>query len=108
MATTWEISFQKVQKESPVAADFLNLCAFLAPDNIPKELLEKGAKHLPERLVLAINDSLAWNEVRAALRRYSLMDVTDHSISLHRLVQRRSGPAWAGKKLGLGRPGAGE
>lgn len=87
VATTWEISFQKVQEESPVAADLLNLCAFLAPDDIPIELLEKGAKHLPERLARAVNDPLDWNEVRAALRRYSLMEMSDDSMSMHRLVQ---------------------
>ena len=50
MATTWELSFQKVKEASPAAADLLNLCAFLAPDDIPKELLEQGAEHLPEAL----------------------------------------------------------
>ena len=42
VATTWELSFQKVKEASPAAADLLNLCAFLAPDDIPKELLERG------------------------------------------------------------------
>ena len=36
VATTWEISFQAVQQERPVAGDLLNLCAFLAPDAIPR------------------------------------------------------------------------
>lgn len=87
VATTWEMSFEKVQQEAPAAADLLNLCAFLAPDDIPLEMLKMGAKHLPERLAQAVHDPLAWNEVRAALRRYSLMEMTGDALSMHRLVQ---------------------
>ncbi|MEJ2671369.1 MAG: tetratricopeptide repeat protein, partial [Deltaproteobacteria bacterium] len=52
-------------------ADLLNLCAFLAPDDIPKELLDKGVSHLPESLAAAVQDSLAF----------------DDALAVHRLVQ---------------------
>jgi len=42
VATTWEISFQKIKAETPVAVDLLNVCAFLAPDEIPRSLLIEG------------------------------------------------------------------
>ena len=87
VATTWKLSFQKVKEASPAAADLLNLCAFLAPDDIPKKLLVEGAKHLPKSLAAAVQDPLALNEALAVLRRYSLMDVTDDYLSMHRLVQ---------------------
>ncbi|MCP4659474.1 MAG: hypothetical protein GY856_29045, partial [bacterium] len=35
VATTWEISFQKVEQASPAAAEALWVCGFLAPDRIP-------------------------------------------------------------------------
>ena len=38
VATTWSISFQKVEEANPAAAELLQLCAFLAPDRIPEEL----------------------------------------------------------------------
>jgi tetratricopeptide (TPR) repeat protein len=87
VATTWELSFQKVQEASPAAADLLNLCAFLAPDDIPKKLLVEGAKHLPESLAATGQDHVALNDALAVLRRYSLMEVADDALAMHRLVQ---------------------
>ena len=87
VATTWEISFQQVQKESEAGADLLHLCAFLAPDNIPKSLIFGGATHLPEPLASAVADELKFDDAMAALKRYSLLTVADDSISVHRLVQ---------------------
>ncbi len=87
VATTWEISFEKVLKESPDGVDLLNLFAYLAPDNIPRELLAENADHLPEPLASVVVDPLLFDDAVAALRRYSLIDVSDESLSVHRLVQ---------------------
>ncbi len=38
VATTWLLSFQKVEKANKAAAELLSFCAFLAPDAIPEEL----------------------------------------------------------------------
>ena len=87
VATTWDLSFQKASEEVPASADLLNLCAFLAPDYIPKSLLTDGVEHLPEPLASAVTDEMALNYAVAALKRYSLMTVADDSLSVHRLVQ---------------------
>ncbi len=87
VATTWALSFQKASEEVPASADLLNLCAFLAPDDIPKSLLTDGVEHLPEPLASAVADEMELNDAVAALKRYSLMTVTDDSLSIHRLVQ---------------------
>jgi tetratricopeptide (TPR) repeat protein len=87
VATTWELSFQKVEQESPAAADLLNLCAFLASDDIPRELPAKGVEHLPKKLAQAVGDPLTLNAALASLRRYSLMEVGKDSLAVHRLVQ---------------------
>ncbi|MBI2877070.1 MAG: tetratricopeptide repeat protein [Candidatus Tectomicrobia bacterium] len=86
VATTWEISFQQVQRESPAGADLLNLCAFLAPEDIPRNVLREGAQHLPESLSAAVADSLAFDKMIQALRRYSLVEATGDALSVHRLV----------------------
>lgn len=87
VATTWDLSFEKASEEVHASADLLNLCAFLAPDDIPKSLLTNGAEHLPEPLASTITDEMALNDAFAALKRYSLMTVADNSLSIHRLVQ---------------------
>ena len=87
VAATWGISFQKVEEASPPAADFLRLIAFLAPDDVPRVLVSEGAEHLPEPLRSAVSDPLAVDQALATLRRYSLVEIADESISLHRLVQ---------------------
>jgi len=90
VATTWIISFEQVKKTSPAAEDLLSLCAFLAPDEIPLQVLisSKGSQHLPGALAKAIENPIAFNDVVASLRRYSLVKVReDRLLSVHRLVQ---------------------
>jgi tetratricopeptide (TPR) repeat protein len=87
VATTWDLSFQKAREEVPVSADLLSLCAFLAPDDIPKSILAEGSDHLPEPLDSAVADEMVLNDAVAALRRYSLLNVADDALSVHRLVQ---------------------
>jgi tetratricopeptide (TPR) repeat protein len=87
VATTWEISFEAVQQERPVAGDLLNLCAFLAPDAIPRWMLEEGAKQLPEPLASCMKNTGELDECIAILKRYSLINVAESLISVHRLVQ---------------------
>ena len=46
VASTWSLSFARVEETNPAAADLLRLCAYLAPDAIPEEILTQGAAHL--------------------------------------------------------------
>ncbi len=87
VTATWQISLGQVRKASAAAADLMNLCAFIAPDDIPKELLSQGAQHLPEPLAAAIADIGDFDKAIAALRRYSLIEVDRDALSVHRLVQ---------------------
>ena len=89
VATTWSLSFQRVEEKNAAAADLLRLCAFLAPDAIPEEIITKGAEHLGPVLQAVSNDSMALNKAIAALGAYSLIqrDATEKTLSIHRLVQ---------------------
>jgi hypothetical protein len=87
VGTTWNIGFERVRAECPSAEDLLNLCAFLAPNDIPRPLLVKGAGHLPGLLSLAAADPLVMNRTVQAVVRYSLMQVADDALSVHPLVQ---------------------
>jgi len=87
VATTWSLAMEEVSKKSPAAADLLNICAFLAPDEISQGMLGEGAEFIPEPLASTASDRLAMNRVISVLRRYSLIDASDESLSVHRLVQ---------------------
>lgn len=87
--TTWSLSFQRVEQLNPAAADVLRLCALLAPDHIPLELLTEGALHWPAPLRQAIVDPAGLNTIMAELLRFSLIKRVpqDRLLSIHRLVQ---------------------
>ena len=87
VATTWELSFQKVQKAAPAAADFLNLCAFLAPDAILLDMITEGATYVPKRLAETITNPLTLNKLIGSLLHYSLLQREGNTLTLHRLVQ---------------------
>jgi len=87
VATTWEISIQEAQKKSPAAAELLNVCAFLAPDDIPIELFVQGKEHLPELLREVAEDALKLDAAVAAVRRFSLIERAGNALTVHRLVQ---------------------
>jgi tetratricopeptide (TPR) repeat protein len=87
VATTWELSFAELEKQSKAAAQLMNLCAFLAPDDIPLDTLQGGTKYLPEPLSATVADEFQWNETVGALRRYSLMEISEGAVAVHRLVQ---------------------
>ncbi len=88
VATTWSLSFQQIEQQSPAAADLLRLLAFLAPDSIPEELLTRGAAAIDTPLA-TIADPLQFQETLGVLFRYSLIqrNANTHTLGIHRLVQ---------------------
>jgi tetratricopeptide (TPR) repeat protein len=87
IATTWTVALDRIRTEAAAAEDLLCLCAFLAPDDVPRSLLVEHLEALPERLANTVGDRLGFGQALGALRRYSLVTVTDQAISTHRLVQ---------------------
>jgi tetratricopeptide (TPR) repeat protein len=100
VATTWSISFQQVEQKNPTAAELLRICAFLAPDAIPEELLVEALKMplpTPEETGAASDESAKaspisvgqLDEAVALLRAYSLVQrhSQEQTLAVHRLVQ---------------------
>jgi tetratricopeptide (TPR) repeat protein len=89
VATTWDISFRRVEERNPAAAELLRFCAFLAPEAIPEEILTRGAAYLGKRLAPVVADPLRLNAAIESLRAYSLIarDPRAHTLTLHSLVQ---------------------
>jgi serine/threonine protein kinase/tetratricopeptide (TPR) repeat protein len=85
--TTWELSFREIERWKPASLELLKLCAFFAPDDIPRALLRSRGDGGPESLRAVVGDEVALDECIAALRRYSLVRTEGDALSLHRLVQ---------------------
>jgi hypothetical protein len=89
VATTWSLSFEKVEQRNPAAADLLRLYTFLSPDAIPEEIVTGGARYLGPLLASVAEDLVLLDEAIAVLTSYSLIrrDRQENTISIHRLVQ---------------------
>ncbi len=89
VATTWSLAFERVERTNPAAAELLRLCAFVAPDQLPEELLTEGAPHWPAALQEAVRDRFRFNQVLSTLLGFSLIKRVgrERMLSLHRLVQ---------------------
>ncbi len=89
VATTWSLSFQKVEQANAAAADLLRFCAFLAPDAIPEEIITEGAAELTSELQAVATDPYLLDTAIKELFRYSLIqrDAEQKLLRMHRLVQ---------------------
>ncbi len=89
VATTWSLAFERVKEKNSAAAELLRLCAYLAPDAIPEEILTAGASFLGPVLSHVTADALLLNQAIETLRAYSLVrrNPREKSLSVHRLVQ---------------------
>jgi tetratricopeptide (TPR) repeat protein len=89
VATTWSLSFEKIEQQHPDAANLLRLCAYLSPDAIPERLITQGASYPGSLLEAVAVDPIVLNEVVAALGAYSLLkrEARKEAFSVHRLVQ---------------------
>lgn len=89
VATTWLISFQRVEQQLPIASDLLKLCAYLAPDSIPEDIFLRGALKLDSNLSELAGNPILLNRVCQVLINYSLIKryAEGTMLSLHRLVQ---------------------
>ncbi len=89
VATTWDLSFGRIERENPAAAEILRFCAFLAPDAIPEELLMWGAEQGTPQLQQVAASKKVLRDAIKTLRNYSLIqrDPVTQTLLIHRLVQ---------------------
>ncbi len=86
---TFSMTFDQIRRQNPTAAEVLKLCAFLAPDAIPEELITIGATHLVLGTQPVAMDFIALDKAMEILLTFSLVKRNPHSkaVSVHRLVQ---------------------
>ena len=65
----------------------MRLCAFFAPDDIPLNMIIKGVNKLHKSLAAIVTDTLLLDEALMVLRKYSLVELEDEKLSIHRMVQ---------------------
>jgi tetratricopeptide (TPR) repeat protein len=89
VATTWALSFERVSQLNPACAQLLQLCALLAPDYIPEELLLQATGYWPAALQRATADRFGFTQLLEPLLAFSLIKrhTSEHILSIHRLVQ---------------------
>jgi tetratricopeptide (TPR) repeat protein len=89
VAATWQVSLDHV-RPVPGALELLEVCAFLAAEDIPRELVTQPLNPPPEDESLAAlaSDPFALDQAVAALRRYGLVKATEQTLAVHRLLQQ--------------------
>jgi tetratricopeptide (TPR) repeat protein len=87
VATTWQVSLERVR---PVAGAMvlLELCAFLAPEEIPRSLFTQQLDPPPDELAVLADDLFVLDEAIAGLRRFGLVKAGEQAVTVHRLLQQ--------------------
>lgn len=91
VAVAWNVSFERLRQSHPAALQLLQVCAFLAPEPIPRSLLTSSRDlEGPAELLETLRDPIALSRTTRAINQYALgkMNHRDNTLSLHRLVQR--------------------
>jgi tetratricopeptide (TPR) repeat protein len=85
---TFTLALDQLRNVNPAAVQLLELCALLAPDKLPLQLLLDHPELLPEPLAAAAGDPLVRGEVVGALYQSALLSSDiDDTARMHRLVQ---------------------
>jgi tetratricopeptide (TPR) repeat protein len=87
LAAATELIADRLAAEDPAAAELASLCAFLAPEPVPADLVTGAAGELPGELAVRAADPLAWQETLDRLDRSSLARVDHRGLQMHRLTQ---------------------
>jgi tetratricopeptide (TPR) repeat protein len=85
---TFTLTIQQLQEQNAAAVQLLELCALLAPDELPLDLLLSQPPRLPEPLATAAQDPLQRHETVAALFAAGVLTKdTAGTARMHRLIQ---------------------
>ncbi|USP74607.1 hypothetical protein yc1106_01881 [Curvularia clavata] len=91
VVTTWQMSFEQIQRERRSAAELLSLMSFFNPQDIPESVLRRHSRESARGAELEDDEDAdsAFNEDLDTLRAYSLVSITADSdaCKMHALVQ---------------------
>src|SRR5688572_17251066 len=86
VAMTWELSIRQVQATAPSGMDLLNLCAYLAPQPIPRDFVARCEHRVPPQLRETMRDPALLESAIGTLRAYSMMEGDEHALTVHPMV----------------------
>ena len=90
VAAAWNVSLDRLERGNKAALQLLQVCAFLAPEPIPR-ILFRGSRsvRLTPELDEVVSDPIKLGRAIRDLSRYALarIDHRNNTIQLHRLVQ---------------------
>lgn len=89
VATTWNISFSRIEQHHPESADLLRILAFLDPDGVPESLFHKAksAMNSDDPRFNFLLDRTLYNNAIGGLTQLSLMHRQSDTLYVHRIVQ---------------------
>ncbi len=88
IATTISLAFERIVQDYPAAAELLQLCAYLYPEDIPLDIFSTGAPALGPLLGPVAANPRQLDEAIAELLNYSLIQrFPAGGLRIHRLVQ---------------------
>ena len=91
VVTTWQMSFEQIQRERRSAAELLSLMSFFNPQGIPESVLRRHSREAARRAGLQDEEDAdsALDEDLDTLRAYSLVSMTadSNACEMHALVQ---------------------
>ncbi|GHV90057.1 tetratricopeptide repeat protein [Spirochaetia bacterium] len=82
---TFLIAIEKIENEA--AKQLINICAFLAPENINCQWFVDASSILPQPLQDTVKDDYHYQKAKEVLNDYSLVKIENNKIKMHRLVQ---------------------
>jgi len=85
VAASWSLAFSQLATTHPAAMDLLTLAAWLAPEPVPRSLLDGHPEALPPSLAAIGTDALALTECLNTLRRRGMAQVNAAGLRLHRV-----------------------
>jgi hypothetical protein len=85
--TVWNESLTALERRDEAAADLLRLCAYIAPDDLPRSVLVAAAGELPDPLRNRTSSPEALADLVALPRSYSLLNASPDAVGMHRLLQ---------------------
>ncbi|MFG6191565.1 NB-ARC domain-containing protein [Nonomuraea sp. JJY05] len=77
VARAWAVTRARMEEIGPLAIDLLDLLACFAPDDLPRDVLVRAVDA----------DELDTAEALGVLASFSMVDLVDDGVSVHRLVQ---------------------